>query len=165
MERPLYRIRKPQEEHTHIMKSTTALRRLAGTLPLLALLACGGDSSGPGGGGGGGGGFSLSLDVQPILSSNCALSGCHATVGAQLGLDLSSGRTFASTVGIPAVELSTMNLVTPSNTAQSYLVHKIEGTQASVGGIGGRMPLGGSALSATQIATIKGWIDAGAPDN
>jgi hypothetical protein len=46
----------------------------------------------------------------------------------------------------------------------SYLYHKITGTQASVGGSGERMPRGGQ-LSDAEIQTIRAWIAQGALDN
>jgi len=47
----------------------------------------------------------------------------------------------------------------------SYLVHKIQGTQATVGGSGERMPLIGGILTEQEIASIRAWIAAGARDN
>jgi hypothetical protein len=47
----------------------------------------------------------------------------------------------------------------------SYLVHKIQGTQAAVGGSGDRMPLIGGPLTEGEIAVIRAWIAGGALDN
>jgi hypothetical protein len=47
----------------------------------------------------------------------------------------------------------------------SYLVHKIQGTQTTVGGSGQRMPLIGGPLTEDEIAVIRAWIAAGALDN
>ncbi len=107
----------------------------------------------------------LSGDVQPILSTNCALSGCHAGPNAVLGQDLSAGRTFASVVNVPSVEAPSLRRVRHFLPDSSYLVHKIQGTQASVGGSGARMPLIGGALTGDEIAVIRAWIAAGALDN
>jgi hypothetical protein len=107
----------------------------------------------------------LSGDVQPIFSTNCALSGCHAGLNAVLGQDLSTGRTFASVVDIPSVEAPSLRRVRPFLPDSSYLVHKIQGTQVSVGGSGARMPLIGGALTEDEIAVIRAWIAAGALDN
>ncbi len=107
----------------------------------------------------------LSGDVQPILSTNCALSGCHAGPNAVLGQDLSAGRTFASVVDVPSVEVPSLRRVRPFLPDSSYLVHKIQGSQASVGGSGDRMPLIGGTLTEDEIAVIRGWIAAGALDN
>ncbi len=144
------------------------LKALLGGL-LLCGLACAGDGTGVdlGNGNGNGGSATLSADVQPIFTSNCATAGCHVgnnppPIGQ--GMDLSSGNTVSNTVNVLAAGAS-LDRIEPGNPDQSYLVHKIEGTQSQVGGGGGRMPLGGSALSATEIATIRSWIAAGALDN
>ena len=56
-----------------------------------------------------------------------------------------------------------MDRIEPFDVPNSYLVHKVEGTQASVGGFGEQMPLVGAALAATHINDIKTWINDGAP--
>jgi len=133
-------------------------------------LACAGDGSDltdPGdnnNGGGGGGGTGFAGAVQPILTANCALSGCHAGASPAQGMNLSSGQAYANIVGVPSIESSLLR-VKPSEPDSSYLVHKIQGTQGSVGGSGGRMPLGGAALSQTQIDAIRQWITDGAQNN
>ena len=107
----------------------------------------------------------LSGDVQPIFTSNCALSGCHAGTNPQEGMNLSAGQTFANVVNVQAMELSTMNRVTPDEPDNSYLVHKVQGTHLNVGGSGNQMPLGRSPLTQTDIDLIRAWIEAGAlPD-
>ena len=106
----------------------------------------------------------LSGDVQPIFSSNCAFSGCHAGSNPELGLDLSPGQTFGNLVDVPSVQ-APLARVRPLLPDSSYLVHKIQGTQASVGGSGERTPLTGGALTADEIAVIRDWIEAGALDN
>lgn len=141
-----------------------ALRPAAAAVCSLAFtLACAGDGSGlngpddtsP----------TLSGDVQPILSTNCALSGCHAGASPAMGMNLGGGQAYANTVGIAAQEVPGMSRIAPGNPDQSYLVHKIQGTQATVQGSGQRMPLGAAPLTAAQIETIRRWITAGAPDN
>jgi hypothetical protein len=49
-------------------------------------------------------------------------------------------------------------LVAPTLPDDSYLVHKIEGTQAA----GQRMPLGRAPLSQPEIDAIRLWITNGA---
>jgi hypothetical protein len=107
----------------------------------------------------------LSGDVQPILTANCAFSGCHAGTSPALGQNLSAGQTYAAIVNVPSQEAPDLMRVRPFLPDSSYLVHKIEGTQGSVGGIGGQMPLSGTPLTAEQIAIIRAWITAGALDN
>ncbi len=146
------------------------LLRLAGFLAaaLVVQLACAGDGTGVDiGNGNGGGDVTLSANVQPIFTSNCATIGCHVGTDAPpigQGMDLSAGNAFSNIVGVQSAEASLLR-VNPGNPDQSYLVNKIEGTQNSVGGSGGRMPLGRSALPASQIATIRSWIAAGALNN
>lgn len=106
----------------------------------------------------------LSQDVQPIFTANCALSGCHAGANPQLAQNLSTGRTFQSVVNVLSVQSSLLR-VKPSEPDSSYLVHKVQGTHLSVGGSGGRMPLIGGPLSQTEIDLIRAWIADGAQDN
>ncbi len=150
----------------------TTVRRTTVTFGLVcaAALACAGDGTGPGnnggdnGGGNGGGTPTLSADVQPILTTNCALSGCHAGAQPAQGMNLSAGQMIANTVNVISNELPSMDRIEPGQPDLSYLVHKIQGTQAGVGGSGGRMPLGGQ-LTQSEINTIRAWITAGASDN
>ena len=106
----------------------------------------------------------LSGDVQPIFTTNCALSGCHAGANATLGQNLSLGQTYQSIVGVSSIE-SPLFRVRPFRPDSSYLVHKVQGTHLSVGGSGGRMPLIGGPLSQAEIDAIRAWITDGAQDN
>ncbi len=115
---------------------------------------------------GGPGPPTLSGDVQPIFSGGCAVPGCHAGTTPQEALNLSEGRlAHSNIVNVSANQLAGMMRVRPGQPDQSYLVHKIQGTQASAGGTGNRMPLGGTPLTQAQIDTIRDWIAAGAPNN
>lgn len=144
-------------------------------LAALLLTACAGDGTGLDENGNPIGGppeppgppaaVTLSGDVQPILTANCTFSGCHAGANAVLGQNLTAGQTFASVVNVPSVEVPSFRRVRPFLPDSSYLVHKIQGTQASVGGSGGRMPLIGGPLTNKEIETIRAWIAAGALDN
>jgi hypothetical protein len=71
---------------------------------------------------------------------------------------------YAGIVNQPSVELPTMDRIEPGNHLQSYLWHKINGTQLSAGGSGVRMPQFGPFFSAAELDGIAGWIDAGAPN-
>ncbi len=108
---------------------------------------------------------SLTSHVQPILTNSCALSGCHAGALPQEGMNLSSGLTHSNTVNVPSMELPSMDRIEPGQPNQSYLVHKIQGTQGTVGGSGVRMPFGGAPLSQANIDIIRAWIADGAQDN
>ena len=107
----------------------------------------------------------LSTAVQPILTANCALSGCHAGTAPEEGMNLSSGQTFSNTVNVAAQQVSSLVRVCPGAPDLSYLVHKLQGTQATVGGSGSRMPLGATPLSQTEMIVIRMWITTGAANN
>ncbi len=94
--------------------------------------------------------------VQPIFNTHCI--GCHSGGGAPQGLELDADESFANLVNVASSEVPSLKRVKPGDDANSYLVQKIEGTAA----VGGRMPLGGSPLSATTIAVIRLWIAEGA---
>lgn len=136
----------------------------------LAVAACYGDGTGvtngavctPGGTGAAT--PTLSSDVQPIFTASCAFSGCHGGSSPQQGMNLTAGQAHANIANVPSRE-SRLVRVCPGQPDSSYLVHKIQGTQATVGGSGDRMPLGGAPLSDAQIKTIRDWITAGAQNN
>lgn len=107
----------------------------------------------------------LSGDVQPIFTANCTDSGCHGGTAPQLGQNLTAGQAYASIVNVPSSEVPRLMRVCPGEPDSSYLVHKVQGTQASVGGTGERMPLGGTPLSQDDINLIRAWITAGAQNN
>ncbi len=94
--------------------------------------------------------------VAPIINASC---GCHV-VGAG-GLVFGED-AYAALVEQPA-NGAALSYVVPGDVEASYLVHKIRGTQATVGGAGGIMPQGGM-LSDGEITTIEDWIDDGAPE-
>lgn len=132
-------------------------------LALVGTVACAGDGTGPDGNGGGA--PTLSGDVQPILTTNCAVSGCHAGTSPAQGMNLADGQTHANTVNVRANEAAGLDRIEPGVPDQSYLVHKIQGTQTSVGGSGSRMPLGGAPLTQEQIDVIRAWVEDGAKNN
>lgn len=107
---------------------------------------------------------SFSQNVQPIFN-RCV--GCHGNGIAQQGLNLESG-AYANTVNAPAAQTATttrLDRIEPGNPDASYLLHKIQGTQATVQGSGSRMPLGQPALSDAEIQLIRRWISEGAANN
>lgn len=108
---------------------------------------------------------SFSADIQPIFNNNCAFPGCHAApLIDPPGMDLSDGQALASLVGVQSVE-SPLLRVAPGDSQASYLLHKLLGTQNTVGGSGERMPFGGPYLPDAEIDLIRDWIDQGAQAN
>jgi hypothetical protein len=108
---------------------------------------------------------SFAGDVQPIFSGSCATAAfCHKGSTPAAGLNLESGNAYGNTVNVAATELGSMSRIKPGDLASSYLIHKINGTQGTVGGSGSKMPLGGS-LTTSEIQTITKWVQDGAPQN
>jgi hypothetical protein len=99
----------------------------------------------------------LCAEVEPILSTEC--SGCHGAPFPSGGLDLGPG-SCGRMVNVRSFG-SNLDYVEPGSLAQSYLWHKLNGTQGSIGGSGGQMPPG-SSLSSTQLDLIRMWIASGA---
>lgn len=100
----------------------------------------------------------LSRDVQPIFTANCAFAGCHAGSAPQLGLDLSAGEAFASLVNVDSLWIPQLKRVVPGDSANSFLYQKVSQDSPAAGA---RMPIGGS-LTAAEIDLIRRWIDGGA---
>ncbi|MCB9758237.1 MAG: hypothetical protein H6739_00215 [Alphaproteobacteria bacterium] len=98
-----------------------------------------------------------SSDIQSIINSSCA--GCHTSGGTSGGLNMDS--FYSSTVNVRSGGVSTMDYIEPGDTATSYIWHKLNGTQSSVGGSGSRMPRNGS-MSSSDLQTIEIWILTGA---
>jgi len=147
------------------MRSMSAAVVRGGLAFAFVLLACAGDGTTDPGNGPGNATATFAGDVQPIFTANCAFSGCHGGGSPAQGMNLSAGQAYQSIVGVPSVELPSMDRIEPGQPDQSYLVNKIQGTQASVGGSGQRMPLGMSPLSQDDIDTIRSWVEAGAINN
>ncbi|MCA9658110.1 MAG: hypothetical protein KC486_07185 [Myxococcales bacterium] len=124
-----------------------------------------GTSSGSGGSGGTGTGddATFDADVWPILEMRCS---CHfggADEALNGGLSFPMDSAYAALVDAPSIDVPSMDLVEPNDPDNSYLLHKLKGTQGEVGGAGVQMPTG-SALESGEIKLIEGWIAAGAPE-
>lgn len=100
---------------------------------------------------------SYSAEVQPIFTSSCGGSGCHLGNDQTSGVNLSTYQQVISSVG----EGYNGPIVIAGDGANSPLVDKL----GSRPRLGSRMPDGRAALSTTQIALIRTWIDEGAQDN
>jgi hypothetical protein len=97
-------------------------------------------------------------------------------------MSLLSADTFTSLVGVASCEAPALKRVEPGNSAASYLMVKLEGTQSTIFDAGGcvtcdyvlatesacgkRMPRDApSPLSDAEMQVIRDWIDQGAADN
>lgn len=98
-------------------------------------------------------------EIGEILTYKCATSGCHNTASYKgaADLDLSSYSTLfnGSNNGSPVIPFRSdfSSLCFFINTYDEFGPKNIP-----------TMPLNGTALSKTEVKTIKDWIDAGAPD-
>ena len=101
------------------------------------------------------------LDVQTqVFTPRCALSGCHVSVGATFGLDLSSvTASAASTVNVASAEMPSLMRIDPFDPGQSYLYLKITDDPSI---LGDSMPASGGPLSSADIALVEEWIAGGA---
>jgi hypothetical protein len=98
-----------------------------------------------------------------IFSPICA--NCHTGIGASLpgSMNLTStAATFASFVNVASVENPALKRVLPGDPDNSYVVHKIQGTDI---GTTARMPLGGPFLDQATIDRVRTWISQGALNN
>ncbi len=86
--------------------------------------------------------------ILPLLTSNCATSGCHDAISSQKGIDLSSYSA-----------IITSNIIKISDPQNSDLYEVITETDPAK-----RMPPSGS-LSNNQIESILTWIEQGAKNN
>jgi hypothetical protein len=102
---------------------------------------------------------SFAADIQSIFTNNCISSGCH-NAGVAGGLVLLEGQSYSNLVNVASNQEPGKTRAIPNDSANSYLVIKLEGRQTS----GSRMPLGGT-LDSNSIQNIKNWVDKGAKDN
>jgi PAB1-binding protein PBP1 len=104
--------------------------------------------------------------IQQVIfnGKGCSSGGCHSGNNPPAGMNLSSGNSFANTVGRPAVS-SSLTRIEPGDANNSYLFRKVS-AKTNPGSFtisGSPMPLSGSALSTSQLAGLAAWINAGAP--
>jgi hypothetical protein len=119
--------------------------------------------------------------ANAVFADRC--DSCHIGSSPPGNLDL-SGDPYLNVFNVAACELPSMKRIAPGGgttaLANSYLVHKIDGTQGGLAGCpatvpascnpfspttagcGATMPLGGS-LSTAEKNDIKNWVSAGAP--
>ena len=103
--------------------------------------------------------LSHAVDIQPIWDLQCV--GCHSGPGPSGGMDLAYD-AYPNIVDVPSNDIGTMDRIEPFDPGNSYIWHKINGTQIQVGGQGTQMPQGGPFLSQTELDRIEQWILQGA---
>ena len=90
-------------------------------------------------------------------------SGCHSGPTSNIlpsGMNLTAGNSHASLVNVPSLQVA-LDRVEPGDPDNSYIIHKLEGTNA----VGSRMPQGGPFLDQATIDMVRQWITDGAANN
>jgi hypothetical protein len=106
---------------------------------------------------------SYDRDIQPIWTASCTASNCHDSMMPQSGMDLTTGVSYAQIVSHASEDVPSMDRVKPLDPDRSYLWHKLNGTQLSVGGKGTQMPAAPSRpLAEDKLELIRTWILEGA---
>ena len=165
------------------LRRPTCVRATLAAAVLLSLAGCENDDSrlvldivdvGPGEP------ISFAQTISPIFDLSCASApGCHTGAFPEADMVLDANVIFSGplgAVGVASLEVPGLNRIEPGSAESSYLAHKIQGTQVSVGGFGERMPFGctddpgscdqpGFCLCDETIQVIRDWIDQGAQDN
>ena len=117
---------------------------------------------------------SFSKDVMPVFAQSCAFSTCHgSSVGSPNGVFLGrdAAKVHAAIVGVRGDELTTMPFVTPGNPRESYLMHKVDGSQCSLdsqctgGSCQGSMPRNTTLLDVPTRDIVRRWIAQGAKND
>ncbi|HZP13773.1 MAG TPA: hypothetical protein VFB36_15245 [Nevskiaceae bacterium] len=151
--------------------------RIAAFALAMALAACGGNGQGLDDDGrpigentGGGGDQSGDGPFQPTIEDIQAhvftpiCSRCHHGALAPQGLHLSDTRTsYDNLVNVASQEEPQLKRVLPGNPDDSYIIHKIEGTQESGDQMPDGCPSSEPCLDHDTIAVIRQWIADGAP--
>ena len=95
--------------------------------------------------------------IEPMLATCVA---CHQGAAPDGGFDM-TGELYDKLVGVNSVQAESLAFVEPGDSRQSYLWHKINGSQSLAGGAGTRMPLG-DPWPEEDVALLALWIDLGA---
>jgi hypothetical protein len=93
-----------------------------------------------------------------VFSPICAVPGCHGGPTAQQGLRLDAGFAYGNLINVASPRDSSQVRVIPGNPDDSFIIHKLEGTQT----LGDRMPDGGPYLQQSTIDVVRLWIANGA---
>ena len=87
---------------------------------------------------------------------DCAGAGCHGGARPAQGLNLSTAAIAqGELINVTSQQCTAKKLVAPGDPTQSYLVNKLTGVGMCSGS---QMPKGGSALTNTELDTVRTWI-------
>ncbi|HPR89394.1 MAG TPA: hypothetical protein PL181_15365 [bacterium] len=100
----------------------------------------------------------FSLLKTSLLTPTCARSGCHGTTSTQANLLLTADHAYSNLVDVASFESPTLKRVKPFDSANSFLMRKLNGTGTNF------MPPAGK-LAQTRIDSVAAWINRGAANN
>jgi hypothetical protein len=100
---------------------------------------------------------SFETDVQPILTTDCALTGCHVGPSPAGNLLLADGFSYSYLVNAPSTEVPSMKRVVPGSPCESVLVLKMGWMPSCAGSAapGSHYKL----LTAAEVDRILCWIE------
>ena|SRR5688572_9590071 len=96
--------------------------------------------------------MSFSADIQPILTANCSMSGCHD--GDNYDPDLREGFSYTAMFNIPGC----IDTIAPAGSDLYVRINDQVGAP-------GFMPDGGNRLPQSDINKVLLWIEQGAKNN
>jgi hypothetical protein len=103
--------------------------------------------------------YGFAANVLPLINAAC---NCHQSSPILMApFSLKPAEAYANLVNKPALQLTTMMLVKPGSLNESYVWHKLNNTQISVGGEGLIMP-SNIPLKPDELRVFERWIAAGA---
>lgn len=106
---------------------------------------------------------SFANDVVPMFVASC--TSCHGGESPSASLNLETN-AYDNLVGVYSTRVEPqMMFVKAGDPANSYLVHKLQGTHEAVGGRGQRMPRSAEPWTDEQMELIIRWISEGALNN
>ncbi len=111
-------------------------------------------------------------NVHAILARACSFSRCHGGTAMSGGLNLgmSAAESHAALVNVASTQVPSLRRVQPGDPSMSWLMHKVDGTMATVPACqmagamcGVSMPERADLLSVAERDLFRRWIAAGAP--
>jgi hypothetical protein len=109
---------------------------------------------------------SFAGELQPILVASCLGAPCHDAAQPAAGLSLTDGPTsYGEMVDVASQQCGTIKLVDPGSPSNSYLIHKLVGSNPGGCFTGTKMPKVDQSLPTDEIQAFRDWIANGAPDN
>jgi hypothetical protein len=101
-----------------------------------------------------------------VVSTNCALAGCHGDSGGYVHWHAgNAAELIQAMVGVQADQTGGMDRVKANDLNNSYVLYKLMNEQdraAQIGSAGAQMPDGNPMLSSADICMFISWIQGGA---